>query len=218
MSKEVEEILYPVIDRNKLHLIIGEDYTSKVINVDLPKFTLICAATNISLLNQPFLNRFSINFHLTNYCIDEIMMIIFNCAQAINLSISQQIAQYLANFTRLNPRVAINLVKRIKDYSLVMQVNDLSIEFVNDILAKMNIYQDGLTIHEIKYLQAIYTHFNNNPTGIESICHIINEPANIVLNIIEPFLLLANYLQKTARGRVLTVKAFSLLEKLAKNH
>lgn len=201
VSKEVMEVLYPVIEDNKMSIIIGKDYNSKVVNVKLPPFTIICATTQINKLPQPFLNRFPINFHLSKYKESEIAQIISKNSLKLNLKLNDQIALYMAGFTKLNPRISVNLLKRIYDYYLIENPIELNIEYLNDVLTKMNIYKFGLTNLDINYLNILKF---RKIVGVESINQILDSTISTIINNIEPNLIKNNLIKKTFRGRELT--------------
>ncbi|AHB36400.1 Holliday junction branch migration DNA helicase RuvB [Spiroplasma apis] len=208
-SKEVFEILYPALEDRKLSIIIGKEYNSKIVNIKLPEFTLICATTEINKIIQPFVNRFPINFTFDNYTNEDISQIIKINVQKMNFNIDDEIANFISGFCKLNPRVAINLLKRINDYVVIEKPLSINIEFIKDTFKKMNLFKYGLTSLEIDYLIILW---KNGCLGIESIQQIINMSQQLIITLIEPNLLKNNLIIKTARGRKLTSKGVSFLE------
>ncbi|AXK51197.1 Holliday junction branch migration DNA helicase RuvB [Spiroplasma alleghenense] len=210
VTKEVLEILYPVLEEGKLSVIIGKDYNSKVINIKIPDITIIVATTELNKLPVPFSNRFAINLHLKNYNIKEISQIVFRASEKIGLKLTEELACFLANHCKQVPRVAINILKRIYDY-IVYEENDiLTISRLKTILEKMNIYDYGLTDVDINYLLIVKEY---QPIGIETISHIASIPISVILSVIEPPLLIQNLIKRTSKGRMLTDDGISILFK-----
>jgi Holliday junction DNA helicase RuvB len=116
VSKEILEILYPVLEDNKLSLIIGKEYNSKIVNVALPQFTVIVATTEVHRLPYPLINRFPINFQILDYSPNELAQIVKNASTKIDLPLNSLTCKLVASYCRNTPRVAINLVNRIKDF------------------------------------------------------------------------------------------------------
>ncbi|KAF5295331.1 hypothetical protein FQR65_LT19907 [Abscondita terminalis] len=210
-SKEVLEVLYPVLEDNKISVIFGKDYNSKVINIKLPKFTIICATTEINKLASPFINRFPINFYLENYTQDEISEIIFKNSKKLNFNIDRRISFLLADYTKFNPRISLNLLKRIYDYYVVGEISEVDENNLYLILNKLNIYKYGLTIQDLKYLQIVK---ENVCIGLDSINQIMDTNVSTIVNIIEPNLIKHNLIRKSSKGRSITEKAISYLKNI----
>ncbi|ATZ18742.1 Holliday junction DNA helicase RuvB [Williamsoniiplasma somnilux] len=211
INKEVLEVLYPVLEENKMSIIIGKDYNSKVINLKLPPFTLIGATTEINRLAFPFINRFPINFELTNYNEDEITQIVLNIADKISLKLDLKIAKLIANYSRKIPRVSINLLKRISDFSITYNKTEITTEFVINVFKEMGIYELGLTKKDLEYLFLLKEH---NVMGIETISQVLNTSTPNVLNFIEPLLLQEKLIIKTYKGRKITNQGIMYLDKI----
>ncbi|WP_338971132.1 Holliday junction branch migration DNA helicase RuvB [Spiroplasma endosymbiont of Panorpa germanica] len=210
VTKEVLEILYPVLEENKLSVIIGKDYNSKVINLKIPDITIIVATTELNKLPFPFSNRFAINLHLKNYNVIEISQIILNASEKIGLKLTDKLAVFLANHCKQVPRVAINILKRIYDYIIYEENEVITEERLKNILAKMNIYDYGLTDIDINYLLILKEY---QPIGIETISHIASTPISVILSVIEPPLLIQNLIKRTSKGRMLTDSGLTVLFK-----
>lgn len=216
IAKEVGEILYPVLEDNKLNLVIGKDYNTRVINLDLPKFTLIGATTLVHQLPGPLLNRFLHHFYLSPYQPAEICQILATTMEKYHLILAADVIAYLATFTRNNPRQAVNLLKHVYDYSLVVNKTNLTLPEVQDILTNLNYAPAGLNRLEINYLLTINELFGTQPVGLVSLSQVINEPLLTITNVIEPYLLQQGFLLKTPRGRVLTSSGLAIIAQLRK--
>ncbi|WP_368486062.1 Holliday junction branch migration DNA helicase RuvB [Spiroplasma sp. DGKH1] len=214
IAKEVGEILYPVLEDNQLNLVIGKDYNTRVINLALPKFTLIGATTLVHQLPSPLLNRFLHHFYLSPYQPTEICQIITTTMEKYHLILDSNVVAYLASFTRNNPRQAVNLLKHVYDYSLVVNKTNLTLAEVQDILTNLNYAPAGLNRLEINYLLTINELFGTQPVGLVSLSQVINEPLLTITNVIEPYLLQQGFLIKTPRGRVLTSNGLAIIAQL----
>ncbi|WP_342252376.1 Holliday junction branch migration DNA helicase RuvB [Spiroplasma endosymbiont of Amphibalanus improvisus] len=212
ISKEVEETLYPVLSENKLNMVIGKEYNTKNIIIDLPSFTLIGATTLLYKLSTPLLNRFVSVFHFQDYEFKDMLKIIAQLFELKNIAIDNETLKYLVPYTRFNPRVANNLVVQLEDYCLVYNLKQLNLNSAQQILKFLNIFPDGLMVVEYQYLKYIFQNSKDYVLGLNTITNYLNEPVNNILEIIEPYLLRSNYLIKTSKGRKLTSKAIKLLK------
>lgn len=211
VNKEVLEIIYPVLEENKLNIIIGKDYNSKVVNIDLPKFTLISATTEINKIPIPLLNRFSINFTLSEYSIDDMSKIVELYCNKLNLKLDRDTYLYISSYCRQTPRIAINLIKRIHDHIVVENPKKVDIKYIDQVFKKLGVFKLGLTSTEIKYLEMIS---KNKRMGLENIAHILNTTPVIISNNIEPFLIRQNLIIRTFQGREITLKGSEYIKKV----
>ncbi|AUM62644.1 Holliday junction branch migration DNA helicase RuvB [Spiroplasma monobiae] len=203
VSKEVFEILYPVLEDNKLNIIIGKDYNSKVVNIKIPNFSLIGATTEINKLATPFINRFPISFHFRHYNEIEISEIIkINCKK-LNVNLKEEVINFISKFCQNTPRIAINLLKRIYDYIIISDIKELNINLIKDIFNKMEIYDSGLNSQEVLYLKLVNEH---NYLGIETIQQVLGLSQQIIIKNIEPILIRNFLIEKTIKGRRITSK------------
>ncbi|AVN63801.1 Holliday junction branch migration DNA helicase RuvB [Mesoplasma florum] len=215
VSKDIMEVLYPVLEENKLSIIIGKEYNSKIVNIKLPNFTIITATTEINKLPFPFLNRFLIQFELEGYNHDDLTKIIINTFNKLEYKIEIEQAKIIAKFSRLVPRVAINLVKRIYDFLITEKIKDLSEKNLIWVFKQMGLYEYGLNEKDLDYL---FTLLENNTLSLDSLAQIINVPNQTILNNMEPIFLKERLIIKTGRGRQLTNKGKIYLEKNKNQH
>ncbi|ALD66400.1 Holliday junction branch migration DNA helicase RuvB [Spiroplasma cantharicola] len=210
VSKEIFEVLYPVLEDNKLNIIVGKEYNSKVVNIKLANFTLIGATTEINKLVEPFKNRFSILFHFQHYSDNEITEIIkLNCKK-LNMNLDIEVIKYISKFCQNTPRVAINLLKRIYDYIIILELKNVNIEIIKNIFLELEIYKFGLSNQELLYLKLLYKH---STLGIETIQQVMGLQQQIIIKTIEPILIRNFLIEKTVKGRKITEKAILWLEK-----
>ncbi|WP_051132519.1 Holliday junction branch migration DNA helicase RuvB [Spiroplasma diminutum] len=209
VSKEVFEVLYPVLEDNKLNIIVGKEYNSKVVNIKIPNFTLIGATTEVNKLTDPFKNRFPIWFHFQHYREIEIGKILeINC-QKLDISLNQEIINYISKFCQNTPRIAINLLKRIYDYLVILENKIIDIKLIKEIFYKLEIYKYGLTSQEINYLKLLY---ENSYLGLETIQQVLGLQQQIIIKNIEPILIRNFLIEKTIKGRKITKRGIELLE------
>ncbi|WP_342259241.1 Holliday junction branch migration DNA helicase RuvB [Spiroplasma endosymbiont of Dioctria linearis] len=210
VSKEVFEILYPVLEDNKLNIIVGKEYNSKVVNIKVANFTLVGATTEINKLAEPFKNRFPILFHFQHYSENEIADIIqLNCKK-LEIDLNKEVINYISKFCQNTPRVAINLLKRIYDYIITLDLKNIDIKIIKSIFLKLEIYKFGLTNQEISYLKLLYKH---SVLGIETIQQVMGLQQQIIIKLIEPILIRNFLVEKTFKGKKITDKAIEWLEK-----
>ncbi|WP_203352894.1 Holliday junction branch migration DNA helicase RuvB [Spiroplasma sp. BIUS-1] len=203
VSKEVFEVLYPVLEDNKLNIIVGKEYNSKVVNIKIPNFTLIGATTEINKLSVPFVNRFPISFHFQHYSEKEIAKILkINC-EKLNIKLNDEILEYISKYCQNTPRVAINLLKRIYDYLIVLEHDQININSIKQIFNKLEIFELGLNSQEVNYLKLLQEH---NHLGIETIQQVLGLQQQIIIKNIEPILIRNFLIEKTIKGRKITVK------------
>jgi Holliday junction DNA helicase RuvB len=208
----VLEVIYPVLENNELSVILGKDYNSKIVNIKLQPFTLICATTEINKLPLPFVNRFSINFQLQPYSRNDITKIIINYAKNINFELKYEIANFIARFTKNNPRIAINIIKRIYDYYIIENPAEVSITYIKSILQKLQIWKFGLSNIDVRYLKILAQH---GTLGIDSISQILDLPVTIIINTIEPVLVKNVLIVKSSKGRTITDEGRKFLNSMA---
>ncbi|WHQ36481.1 Holliday junction branch migration DNA helicase RuvB [Spiroplasma sp. SV19] len=214
ISREVAEILYPVLDDNCLNLLLGKDYNTKNVVLPLPFFTLLAATTLLYQVPQPLLNCFTTVFHFDEYTNDDMQQILNNLFLKVGIKLQSAELNFLACYSRNNPRAALKLFYRIYDYLLVTS-QPVNLNFLQEILINLKIYQDGLDSREVNYLKKIYALFETQPVGLSTLSQILDEPLLTITNNLEPFLIKKGYLIKTSRGRVLTSKTIEFLKNIA---
>ncbi|AUB31538.1 Holliday junction branch migration DNA helicase RuvB [Spiroplasma floricola] len=210
VSKEVFEVLYPVLEDNKLNIIIGKEYNSKVVNIKIPNFTLIGATTELNKLTTPFINRFPISFHFQHYSDFEIFQILKINSKKLNINLNDEIFKYISKFCQNTPRVAINLLKRIYDYIIILDNKNIDINLIKDIFKKLEIYDSGLNSQEVSYLKLLNKY---NYLGIETIQQMLGLQQQIIIKNIEPLLIRNFLIEKTTKGRKITAKGKEWIEK-----
>ncbi|MFT4718242.1 MAG: Holliday junction DNA helicase RuvB [Rickettsiales bacterium] len=207
----IEEVLYSAMEDFKLDIIIGEGPAARAIKIDLPRFTLVAATTRIGLLSNPIRDRFGIPLRLNFYDIDELKQIVIRDAKILNLVVTNDGAIEIAKRARGTPRIAIRLLKRVRDFASFDKKDIIDQETADSSLVKLEIDNIGLDISDNLYLNFILNNYDGGPVGIDTIASGISDEKDSVCDTIEPYLIQIGFIDKTPRGRVLTKKALDYL-------
>lgn len=207
----VEEVLYSAMEDFKLDIIIGEGPAARTIKIDLPRFTLIGATTRLGMLSNPLRDRFGIPLKLNFYDPKELTKIITKDTGILSFKINNDASLEIAKRSRGTPRIAIRLLKRIRDFAIVAKKELIDLEIVQMALERLEVDHIGLDASDRKYLKFIISHYNGGPVGINTISAGLSEDRDSIEDTIEPYLIQKGFLNKTPRGRVLTKKAFEHL-------
>ena len=212
LSPIVEETLYPAMEDYKCDYIIGTGPSARVMQISIEKFTLIGATTRLGLLSRPLRDRFGIPLQLNFYEPDDLMKIILLGAEKLKIKIGEKPAYQIAVRSRGTPRIAIRLLKRIIDFSVVQNLDQICIDIVEESLKKMRIDSEGLDDMDRKYLKCISEDYNGGPVGIETLSAALLEQKDIIEDVIEPYLMQKGLVQRTSRGRILSKKGFNHIQ------
>ncbi len=208
INKSIEEVLYPALEDYSLDIIIGKGPSARSIRLDLPKFTLIGATTRAGSLSTPLRDRFGIVFRLELYNTEELTTIVKRSAKIMEVKISDDAARELAMRSRGTPRIANRLLKRVRDYALVMGDGNINIEIAKTALEKLEIDELGLDNLDRKILETIIVKYGGRPVGIESLSATIGEEVETIEDVYEPYLMQLGFLARTPRGRIATPLAY----------
>lgn len=211
LNKNVEEVLYSAMEDFKLDIIIGEGPAARAIKIDLPRFTLVGATTRIGLIAKPLKDRFGIPLRIDFYDIDELEKIIIRDAKILNIAIEQKAAFEIAKRSRGTPRIAIRLLRRVRDFASDANESTISQNTADYALQRLEIDRAGLDSADYRYLQFIAENYRGGPVGVETIAAAVGEERDTIEDTIEPYLIQQGFIEKTPRGRVLTEKAFTHL-------
>ena len=202
LNKLTEELLYSAMEDFRLDLTIGANRGARCKTINLPKFTLIGATTKLASISSPLRDRFGLSQKIEFYSNDELKKIILNFSSLINLNLDDQASSNLAAISRGTPRIALRLLKRVRDYSQVIKkTNNISKELVTKALNLQNIDDKGLDNLDRKYLSFLV---NNNPVGLEAIAAGLCEDSSMLESVVEPYLMQIGFLVRTPRGRLLS--------------
>lgn len=208
LNRNIEEILYPVMEDFALDIIIGKGPSARSIRLDLPKFTLIGATTRAGLLTSPLRDRFGVINRLEYYNEKELTEIVVRSAKILNVPIDNLGAEQVAKRSRGTPRVANRLLKRVRDFAEVKGDGIINREIAIEGLNLLEIDPTGLDYTDRKMLLTIIEKFNGGPVGVETMAAAISEEVVTIEDVYEPYLLQLGYLNRTPRGRVATELAY----------
>ncbi|MBR3523865.1 MAG: Holliday junction branch migration DNA helicase RuvB [Bacilli bacterium] len=207
----IEEILYSAMEDFTLDIIIGTDATSHSVKIDLPPFTLIGATTRAGDLTSPLRDRFGIINKLNYYTEEELRDIAKRTGRVLGVSITEDAALELARRSRGTPRIVNRLFRRVRDFALVSGKSEIDEEITKYALDKLKVDSLGLDQTDYNLLKSIIEKFNGGPVGIEAIASSIGEEQTTIEDVYEPYLLQTGLLKRTARGRMVTKKAYDHL-------
>lgn len=208
LPKAVEETLYPAMEDHALDIVIGKGPSARTVRLDLPKFTLIGATTRFGLLAGPFRDRFGITHRLKFYQAQDLVKILNRAADKLNITLDKEAALLLAERARGTPRIALKLLKRVRDYAQVNNHEQVSTQSVTQALDILAIDKLGLDQNERALLSKIIKKHNGGPVGLKTIAATISEDPGTVEEVLEPYLLQIGFMQRTSQGRVITKKAY----------
>ena len=211
LNKNIEETLYSVMEDYSLDIVIGQNNLSKSINIDILPFTLIGATTKISSLSAPLRDRFGITITLKLYSLDELKYIIQRSSNVLDIEIDEKSINEIAKRARGTPRIANKLLKRVRDFSQVLNNGIVDYDTCIKALEKQKIDENGLFEEEIRYMDTVFYRFNNRPVGINAIASVINESVSTIEDVYEPFLIQMGFVNRTLRGRQITDKGILYL-------
>lgn len=211
INKSIEEVLYPALEDYSLDIIIGKGPSARSIRLDLPKFTLIGATTRAGSLSTPLRDRFGIVFRLELYDIEDLETIVKRSAGIMNIEIDDDGAKEIAKRSRGTPRIANRLLKRVRDYALVLGDGNINLNIARTALFKLEIDELGLDNIDRKILETIAIKYSGRPVGIESLSATIGEEVETIEDVYEPYLMQIGFLARTPRGRIATPLAYKHL-------
>ena len=208
LNKNVEEILYPALEDFSLDIIIGKGPTAKSIRIDLPKFTLIGATTKAGSLTTPLRDRFGIVERLDLYETKDLEKIVKRSSKILNVKIDDDAANEIAMRSRGTPRIANRILKRVRDYALVLGDGDITLKLAKTALNKLEIDELGLDDIDRKILETIIIKYNGGPVGLETLATTVGEEVETIEDVYEPYLMQIGFISRTLRGRVALQPAY----------
>ena len=211
MPRYIEEVLYPAMEDFSLDIIVGSEGNTRNIKIDLPPFTLVGATTRAGDLSAPLRDRFGIISKLQFYTTEELCAIVKRTSRVLNMEIDEEAAFELAKRSRGTPRIANRLFKRVRDFALVKGNGKIDLAITKEALTRLHIDELGLDKTDHDMLLAIINKFNGGPVGIEALSSSIGEEVTTIEDVYEPYLLQIGLLKRTARGRMVTDKAYEAL-------
>ena len=211
LNKMIEEVLYPAMESGVLDIIIGKGPSARTIQLDLPPFTLIAATTRMALISSPLRSRFSGGtFRMEFYSEEEIKQILLRSAKILNIEVDEEAMEEIAKRSRFTPRTANYFLKRCRDFAQVHK-NKFDKETVKKALALLEVDEIGLNSADRKILEIIIEKFNGGPVGLKTLAAATSEEEATIEEVIEPYMIQLGLLERTARGRTATRKAYEHL-------
>lgn len=208
MQTAVEEVLYPAMEDFHLDIIIGEGPAARSIRIDLPKFTLIGATTRLGLLSNPLRDRFGIPLRLQFYSTDELKKVVTRAATILAVEVGADGAEEIARRSRGTPRIAVRLLRRVRDFAAVEGSKTITAAIADHALRRLEVDEAGLDSGDRRYLAFIAEYYGGGPVGIETVSAGLAEQRDAIEETIEPYLIQRGFIQRTPRGRVLTDHAY----------
>lgn len=212
LPKVVEEVLYPAMEDFCIDVVVGKDATTRSIRLDLPPFTLVGATTRAGDLTAPLRDRFGIVSKLDYYTIEQLGDIVRRTARVLNVEIVDEAVVEIAKRSRGTPRIANRLLRRVRDFAQVLNNGIISIEIAKSSLDQLKVDALGLDEVDIHYLRGVIERFRGGPVGLEALASSIGEEPLTLEDVYEPYLIQIGFINRTARGRVATPKAYEHLQ------
>ena len=213
LNRVIEEVLYPAMEEYALDIVIGKGPSARTLRLDLQKFTIIGATTRYDLLSSPFRDRFSLVFRLDYYATDEISTIIRNNAKKLLVDIEEKASEVLAERSRLTPRIANRLLKRVRDYVQVKSNGLIDKDYALEALAVIDVDTHGLDYIDRRILEVIVDKFKGGPVGLATLAAAVGEEVGTISEIYEPYLMRIGFLARTQQGRVVTEEGYQHIER-----
>ncbi len=208
LNKVVEETLYPAMEDYALDIVVGKGPSARTLRLDLPPFTIVGATTRVGLLSAPLRDRFGVIHRLNFYSPKELRVIIKNAAKKLKVEIDSDSLIAISTRSRGTPRIALKLLKRVRDYSQVHGDGEVTLDDTTKALDMLEVDKVGLDTLDLRYLDAIIKKHSGGPVGVETIGSTISEDIGTLEDMVEPYLLQIGFIRRTARGRVATKHAY----------
>ena len=208
LKSSIEEILYSAMEDFRLDIVIGSGPAAQTIKIDIARFTLIGATTRAGMLSNPLRDRFGITFRLNFYSQKELALIIKLASKKLNIKIENDAALEIAKRSRGTPRIALRLLKRVRDFAEVEETH-IDLRITKYALDALGINEYGFDELDIKFLSALIQ--SKKPLGLSTIAALLSEDEGTIEEVIEPFLIANGYVERTPKGRIATRKAYEVL-------
>ena len=211
MAKTVEEYLYSAMEDFAIDIMIDQGPNARSVRLELPRFTLVGATTRIGLIAAPLRARFGLVNRLDYYAPESLSEIVLRSAAKLGVDVDDAGALEIARRARGTPRIANNLLRRVRDYAQVRAGNRITGDVARDSLELLEIDPSGLDEMDVRILEAVCVKFGGGPVGLSTVAVSVGEEPDTVEEAYEPFLIMEGYLERTPKGRVATDLAFARL-------
>jgi len=215
MQRAVEEYLYSAMEDFVIDIMIDQGPNARSVRLELPRFTLVGATTRSGLISAPLRSRFGIVNRLDYYSGADLSVIVERSAAKLDVSIEQAGAMEVASRSRGTPRIANNLLRRVRDYAQVRANNHIDQRVAADALALLEIDPRGLDEMDLRILETLVQKFGGGPVGLNTIAVSVGEEPDTIEEVYEPFLIQEGYIDRTPKGRVATAACYTRLGLMA---
>lgn len=211
LGKAVEEVLYPAMEDYALDIVIGKGPSARSIRLKLPRFTVVGATTRLALLSAPLRARFGAVYRLDYYNLPAMKRIVERAAKMLNVPSQDGGIEEVARRARGTPRIALRLLRRVRDYAQVRANGVIDRDVANQALNLLNVDPLGLDEVDRRVLQTIIQKYNGGPVGLNTIAASISEESDTIMDVVEPYLLQLGFIDRTPQGRIATRAAYDHL-------
>jgi Holliday junction DNA helicase RuvB len=211
LGRMVEEVLYPAMEDFALDIVIGKGPSARSIRLKLPRFTVIGATTRLALLTAPLRARFGAVYHLDFYDMPAMRKIVTRAASMLDVTAEPEGVDEIALRGRGTPRVALRLLRRVRDFAQVRGQGIITREIAQQALDLLNVDPMGLDEMDRRVLETIIDQYRGGPVGLNTIAASISEEPDTIMDVVEPYLLQLGFLERTSQGRVATKRAYTHL-------
>jgi Holliday junction DNA helicase RuvB len=211
LGKAVEEVLYPAMEDYALDIVIGKGPSARSIRLKLPHFTVVGATTRLALMTAPLRSRFGAVYRLDYYELAAMQAIVRRAAGMLKVEMDRGGVEEIARRARGTPRVALRLLRRVRDYAQVRADGTVTRAVAHGALDLLAVDPLGLDDVDRRVLKTIITKYNGGPVGLATIAASISEEPDTIMDVVEPYLLQLGFLDRTPQGRVATKSAYEHL-------
>lgn len=212
LRSAVEEVLYPAMEDFSLNIVVGSGPGARNIQLSLPKFTVVGATTRLAMLTSPLRARFGVVERFDYYEVPALQEIVTRAAALLNTPIDDNGAHEIARRSRGTPRIALRLLRRVRDYTEVRGDGTIELEVAKLALAMQRVDEIGLDELDRRVLDAIITKFGGGPVGLDTLAASISEESDTIMDVVEPYLLQHGFINRTPRGRIATRAAYDHMQ------
>lgn len=207
MSPAIEEILYPAMEDFRLDIIIGSGPAAQTVKIDLPRFTLIGATTRAGMLSNPLRERFGMHFRMQFYTTEELARIVVQASRKLEKTALAEAASEIAKRSRGTPRIALRLLRRVRDFAEVEDEKEIALHRAAYALDELGVNHLGFDELDIRLLELLVS-AKSKPMGLSTISAALSEDEGTIEDVLEPYLIANGYIERTARGRIATQKSY----------
>jgi len=209
LSPAIEEILYPAMEDFRLDIIIGSGPAAQTVQIDLPRFTLVGATTRAGMISNPLRDRFGMNFRMQFYSDQELAQIVSKASSKLKKPSNKDASLEIARRSRGTPRVALKLLRRVRDFAEVNNEKNINLSRCKFALNELGVNSEGFDEMDLKLIELLISH-KGKPIGLNTMSAALSEDEGTIEDAIEPYLLANGYIQRTARGRIASIKSYEL--------